>query len=157
VGLPGTEPIDNEALLELNVDVLIPAALGEVITDRNADRIRARLIVEAANHPVTPVADAILNDRGVLIVPDILANAGGVTVSYFEWVQNRHGVRWTREEVAQRLERSMRTEAERVCELAGDYSVPFRTAAYALALRRIGEAVDACGSRETYVSGATGS
>src|SRR5690606_11653191 len=97
----GVDRISNEQLLELDVDVLIPAALGEVVTHRNVDRLSSQLkvVVEAANHPVTPVADAALYDKGVLVVPDILANAGGVTVSYFEWVQNNQEIQWDETDV----------------------------------------------------------
>ena len=150
VDLPGTERIANEELLELDVDVLIPAALGEVITEDNADRIAAKLIVEAANHPVTPVADAILEDRGVLIVPDILANAGGVTVSYFEWVQNNQEIRWEHEDVNRRLEKKLQ-QAYRECrdfqaahakdaDAWGRDHLSFREAAFSLAVERVVEA-----------------
>ncbi|MFL5658622.1 MAG: Glu/Leu/Phe/Val family dehydrogenase, partial [Ktedonobacteraceae bacterium] len=107
-GMPGTETVTNSELLELPCDVLVPAALENQITNRNAARIKARLIIEAANGPTTPEADCILNDRGVTIMPDILANAGGVTVSYFEWVQGLQHFFWTEQEITGRLEDIMR-------------------------------------------------
>jgi glutamate dehydrogenase (NAD(P)+) len=140
VGMDGAEPLGNEALLELDVDVLIPAALGEVINESNADRIRARMIVEAANHPVTPVADAILADRGVTIIPDILANAGGVTVSYFEWTQNIQEFKWTEEQVNEQLGRHMRTAYQRVRDRAEDMHTTLRRSAFAIGISRVSEA-----------------
>jgi glutamate dehydrogenase (NAD(P)+) len=140
VGMDGTEPLDNEALVELDVDVLVPAALGEVINDTNADHVRARMIVEAANHPVTPVADMILADRGVTIVPDILANAGGVTVSYFEWTQNIQEYKWTEEQVNEQLGRHMRSAYRRVRERADDMQTTLRRAAFAIGISRVAEA-----------------
>lgn len=139
-GLEGTEPVSNEDLLELDVDVLIPAALGEVITADNVDRIRAALIVEGANHPVTPQADDVLADRGVLIVPDILANAGGVTVSYFEWVQNSQELRWDLEDVNSRLERKLRHAYREVRDFQSGHEaekLSMREAAFSLAVERV--------------------
>ncbi|MFP4635219.1 MAG: Glu/Leu/Phe/Val family dehydrogenase [Nitriliruptoraceae bacterium] len=140
VGLPGTEPISNDDLLELDVEVLIPAALGEVITLDNVARVTASLIIEAANHPVTPAADQALKDRGVLIVPDILANAGGVIVSYFEWVQNNQEIRWELDDVNHRLEKQLRG----AYRIARDFQyqheddhLSFREAAFALAVQRV--------------------
>jgi len=144
------EKISGEELLALDVDLLIPAALENAITEENADEVRARAIVEVANGPVSPEADSILADRGVAVVPDILANAGGVTVSYFEWVQNRTGLYWTLEEVRQRLRARMTSEAERIGALAAAKEIDLRTAAYAHALSRISDAVDAKGSAETF-------
>jgi len=144
------EKISGEELLALDVDLLIPAALENAITEENADEVRARAIVEVANGPVSPEADSILADRGVAVVPDILANAGGVTVSYFEWVQNRTGLYWTLEEVRQRLRARMTSEAERIGALAAAKEIDLRTAAYAHALSRISNAVDAKGSAETF-------
>ncbi|WP_130651253.1 Glu/Leu/Phe/Val family dehydrogenase [Egicoccus halophilus] len=148
--LPGTEPISNDELLELDVDVLIPAALGEVVTHDNADRIRARIVVEGANHPVTPAADEMLAERGVVVVPDILANAGGVTVSYFEWVQNSQDLRWELEDVNRRLDTKLQTayqqcrrfQAERAGEAKawGGDRLTLREAAFALAVERVAEA-----------------
>ena len=141
VDFPGTEPISNEDLLELDVDILMPAALGEVITADNADRVAARIIVEAANHPVTPVADDILNDRGVLVVPDILANAGGVTVSYFEWVQNNQEIQWQHDDVNHRLEHKMRRAYAQCRAHQRDHDgESLRAAAFSLAVARVVEA-----------------
>ncbi len=134
------DPIDGGELLMLDVDVLIPAAVGGVITAENADRVKAGVIVEGANHPVTPAADAALADRGVTMIPDILANAGGVTVSYFEWVQNVQRFRWTEERVNAEL-RSVLVKAFReVSSTAAELGVDRRTASFVLALRRVTEA-----------------
>jgi glutamate dehydrogenase (NADP+) len=143
--------ITNDELLALDVDVLVPAALENAITEANVADVRARMVVELANGPVTPPADAALHDRGVVVVPDVLANAGGVTVSYFEWVQNRQGWMWTAEEVRSRLEERMVTEAERIWAFAQDRGTSLRVAAYAQALERIGAAVDATGHAGDYV------
>ncbi len=142
VEFPGSDMITNEELLELDVDVLIPAALGEVITHRNVEAIQAKLIVEAANHPVTPIADEALHDRGVVVVPDILANAGGVIVSYFEWVQNNQELRWEESEVNRRLQDRL-TTAFRACrdfQASSDDVGSLREAAFALAVSRVVEA-----------------
>jgi len=139
-GFPGAEKITNEALLELDVELLIPAALGGVITAENAPRIRAPLIVEAANAPIHPNADEILSARGVTILPDILANAGGVTVSYFEWVQNRQYYSWGLDRVRQELERVMTCAFEEVWELARERDVSLRTAAFMQGISRVGRA-----------------
>jgi glutamate dehydrogenase (NADP+) len=141
------EKLSGEELLGLEVDILVPAALENAITEENVDRVRAKVILELANGPVTSAADRTLYERGVVVIPDVLANAGGVTVSWFEWVQNRCGDRWTEEEVARRLEGRMTGETERVWELAEEREVSLRVAAYALALQRIGAAVDALGNR----------
>lgn len=140
------ETITNKALLELNVDILIPAALEGQITQKNADRIRAPLIVEVANGPVTCDADEVLNQKGTVVIPDILANAGGVTVSYFEWTQNRAGFYWTEEEVHSRLQAIMSREFNAVYNFAEEKTIDMRTAAYSLALDRIGEAVESLGT-----------
>jgi glutamate dehydrogenase (NADP+) len=144
--LVDAEIITNEELLELDVDILIPAALEGVITEDNADRIRARTIVEVANGPITSDADRVLVGKGMTIVPDILANAGGVTVSYFEWVQNRGGLAWGLEEVHDRLEAIMRREFASVHDLATDLGVDLRRAAYAHALTRLGAAIASQGT-----------
>ncbi len=143
---PGVERISNDQLLELDVDILMPAALGEVITHRNVDRLspRLKIIIEAANHPVTPAADATLYDRGVLVVPDILANAGGVTVSYFEWVQNNQEIQWDEEEVNRRLQVYMTRAFDRCRafqQATGD-GTSMREAAFALAVDRVVEAAE---------------
>eukprot|EP00913_Durusdinium_trenchii_P005618 g5236.t1 len=135
------ETITNEALLELDVELLIPAALEDQITSENAHRIQSPMIVEVANGPVTPGGDEVLNDKGAVVIPDILANAGGVTVSYFEWTQNKAGFYWTEEEVHSRLQTIMTREFSAVFDLAEDKSIDLRTAAYSLALNRIGEAI----------------
>jgi glutamate dehydrogenase (NAD(P)+) len=140
VDFPGAEPLDNAELLELDVDVLVPAALGEVITKQNADRIAASLVVEAANAPVTPVADRILADRGVTVVPDILANAGGVTVSYFEWTQNIQQFSWTEERVNDELGRTLRRAYAEVRDRAAANSTDLRHAAFAIAVDRVATA-----------------
>ncbi len=141
VDMPGTEPISNDDLVTLDIDVLMPAALGEVVHAANADDVRARIVIEAANHPVTPVADASLAERGVLVVPDILANAGGVTVSYFEWVQNNQEIVWEREDVNSRLERKLQ-RAYRECSAFRDEhpELTLREAAFTLAVERVVEA-----------------
>ncbi len=144
------ERISNEELLHLDVDLLVPAALENAITEANVSDVKARMIVELANGPITPGADKALFERGVVVVPDVLANAGGVTVSYFEWVQNRQGFAWTADEVRTRLETRMVTEARRLWDFAQEKSVSLRVAAYAQALERIGDAVDAKGHRETF-------
>jgi glutamate dehydrogenase (NAD(P)+) len=140
VDYPGCEQITNDELLELDVDVLIPAALGEVITSANADRVRADIIVEGANHPVTPVADRILADRGVTVMPDILANAGGVTVSYFEWTQNIQQFRWDEEQVNSELRNHLVTASREVNEYAATHDRSLRQAAFSLAVRRVARA-----------------
>ncbi|HLV26869.1 MAG TPA: Glu/Leu/Phe/Val dehydrogenase [Gemmatimonadales bacterium] len=133
----GGDRITNGELLELEVDVLIPAALENVITTKNAHAIKAKIIVEAANGPTTAAADPILNDKGILVVPDILANAGGVTVSYFEWVQNRGGYFWPEDVVNDRLRESMTKGFAEVKELSERHAVDLRTAAYMLAIGRV--------------------
>ena len=142
--------ITNEELLELDVDILIPAALESVITTKNAGRIKAQYILELANGPIIPEADPILKSRGVTVFPDILANAGGVTVSYFEWVQNRTGLYWSLEEVHQRLRERMVGEYRKVEAVAADADLDNRTAAYILALRRLGEAIESLGTKEYF-------
>ena len=141
-GYPGAEPIDNSDLLELDCDVLIPAALGGVITHENADDVKARVVVEAANHPVTPMADAMLAERGVEVVPDILANAGGVTVSYFEWVQNNQEISWDEEDVNARLVKRLRRAYAQCRDFraAQDDDISIREAAFSLAVQRVVEA-----------------
>ncbi len=144
-GLEGAKEITNEELLELECDILIPAALENQITEANASRIRARMIVEGANGPSTPGAREILTKRGVFIVPDILANAGGVTVSYFEWIQNLHREHWTEEEVNRRLEEKMVKAFRDVLETSKKYGVDMATAAYVLGVKRIVDASEKLG------------
>lgn len=133
----GMSRITNEELLELPVTVLVPAALENQINGSNADKIRAKLIVEAANGPTAAEADPILNDKGVVIVPDILSNAGGVVVSYFEWVQNIQSVSWTEEEVNAKLERIMNNSFDAVYNIAQEKKAPLRTGAYLIAVDRV--------------------
>ncbi len=140
VGFPGGEDITNEELLEIDCDVLVPAALEGQITDDNADRIRAEIIVEAANGPTTPAADEILKDRGVLVVPDILANSGGVTVSYFEWVQDLQAYFWDEDEVNRKLRAIMERAYLDVLASAEEHKVKMRTAATILGVGRVAEA-----------------
>jgi glutamate dehydrogenase (NADP+) len=144
------DSISNEQLLELDVDLLIPAALENQITDMNVDRIRAPVIVELANGPITSDADVVLSEKGRLVVPDILANAGGVTVSYFEWVQNRVGYSWTIDDVHQRLRDTMRRAFNVVYDLMESKRIDMRTAAYAVALSRIGEAIESQGTAKFF-------
>jgi glutamate dehydrogenase (NAD(P)+) len=137
---PGVERIGGKELLELDCDVLIPAALENQITEENAARIQAGLIVEGANGPTTPPADAILNERGIAVVPDILANAGGVIVSYFEWVQGLQEFFWTEEDVNDKLERIIVGAFDQVWAMAEQRALPLRTAAYLLAVQRVADA-----------------
>ncbi len=139
-GYAGTEPLTNAELLELDCEVLVPAALGHQLTGANADRLRARMVVEGANGPTTPAADRVFADRGILLVPEILANAGGVTVSYFEWVQGLMEYFWTEQEVNERLERLMRQAFADVLRTSQQEKVSMRLAAYMLAVSRVAEA-----------------
>ncbi|MEM6845328.1 MAG: Glu/Leu/Phe/Val dehydrogenase [Bacteroidota bacterium] len=136
-GFAGGEKIEGEELLTLEVDILIPAAMEDAITVKNAEQINARMIVEGANGPTSARADDIINSKGTLVVPDILANAGGVTVSYFEWVQNRLGYKWTRDRVNRRSDRIMRESFERVYQIAIKYGVSMRIAAYIVAIDKV--------------------
>jgi glutamate dehydrogenase (NAD(P)+) len=140
VGFEGGEPIANDELLELDVEVLVPAALESVLTEDNAEDVRADVIVEAANGPTTPEADQIFHDRGILVVPDILANAGGVTVSYFEWVQDLQAYFWREDEVNARLREIMERAHVDVIELAEDRKTTMRVAATVLGVSRVAEA-----------------
>jgi glutamate dehydrogenase (NAD(P)+) len=137
-GFPSGEPLTNEQLFELDADILIPAALENQITIDNASAIRARIVVEAANGPITPEANNILHQRGIFVVPDILANSGGVTVSYFEWVQDRYGYFWEESEVNARLERKMYEAFHEVLQRSMKYNVDMRTGAYIVAIDRVG-------------------
>ena len=132
--------ITNQELLELKCDILVPAAIENQITEKNASRIKAKVIAEGANGPTTPEADEILNDKGVFIVPDILANAGGVTVSYFEWVQNLQELIWSEEEVLDRLTRIMQKGFKEVLDISLSKKIPMRTAALVLGIGRVAEA-----------------
>ena len=147
------DTITNDELLELDVDLLIPAALENQITADNAARIKAPVIVEIANGPTTSEADAVLHGKGTLIVPDILANAGGVTVSYFEWAQNKAGFYWPLEEVHAKLRIIMLREFNTIYDLMAEQKTDMRTAAYVRALNRIGEAIEAQGTSRYFNNG----
>ncbi|MEP2773910.1 MAG: Glu/Leu/Phe/Val dehydrogenase [Fulvivirga sp.] len=136
-GYSGAEKITGEEILELEVDVLVPAATEDVINSGNADKINAKLIVEGANGPTSAKADTIINDKGIMVTPDILANAGGVTVSYFEWVQNRLGYKWTGERVNRRSDRIMKDAFDHVYRTSKEYDVSMRIAAYIVAIDKV--------------------
>ena len=139
-GYTGGDKMENAGdLLTLQVDVLVPAAVEDVITIANADQIKAKLIVEGANGPTSAKADAILNEKGIMAVPDILANAGGVTVSYFEWVQNRLGYKWTADRVNRRSDRIMKDAFDNVYQASIKYNVPMRIAAYIVAIDKVAQ------------------
>lgn len=145
-GYEGCEVLPLDALLTLgDTDILIPAALGGVIHSGNVDQISAKAIIEGANGPVDPDADAILHDRGVTVLPDILANAGGVTVSYFEWVQNRQHYRWTLARVRQELDRTLSDAFENVWGTATEHNTSLRTAAYMIGITRVRRATELAG------------
>ncbi|PZD74564.1 Glutamate dehydrogenase [Acaryochloris thomasi RCC1774] len=144
--------ITNEDLLKLEVDILIPAALERQITAENADQIEARYIFEVANGPITSAADAILEQNNILVFPDILVNAGGVTVSYFEWVQNRSGLYWEEAQVQGQLQEKMVAETQAIWQISQQQGISVRTAAYVHALNRIGAAVTAKGTRTDYLN-----
>jgi glutamate dehydrogenase (NAD(P)+) len=141
VGFAGAEPIDNAAILTMDCDVLIPAALENVINGDIAPDIKARVIAEGANGPTTPRADGILAERGIYVIPDILCNAGGVTVSYFEWVQDRIGYFWEEDEVNRRLELIMNRSFKEVLELSIEHKSTMRVAAFMLAIKRVVEVI----------------
>jgi glutamate dehydrogenase (NAD(P)+) len=140
-GYPKAQRIKHEELFELDVDILVPAALENSITEENADKVKAKLIVEGANGPVTPGADKILHSKGVTIIPDILANAGGVTVSYFEWVQDLQSFFWDLDDVRNKLAKMMRAAFAEVAKTKEKYNTDFRTAAYIVAIDRVAKAV----------------
>ncbi|MGO9844980.1 MAG: Glu/Leu/Phe/Val family dehydrogenase [Candidatus Acidiferrales bacterium] len=140
VGMPGASRISNDDLLAMKCDILIPAALENVITLQNAESVKARVVAEAANGPTTPHADEILARRGITVLPDILTNAGGVTVSYFEWVQNQEGLLWDSDEVNVRLQKIMVRSFHDMIEAMRKYHVPPRTAAMTVGVGRVAEA-----------------
>ena len=140
-GFPGTESISNGELLELDVDVLLPSALEDVITGANAGRVKAKVVGELANGPTTPEADEILYENNVFVIPDFLCNAGGVTVSYFEWVQNVAGYYWELEEVHERLDKKMTVAFYEVLKTSLEHKVNMRVAAYIVAVSRVAEAM----------------
>lgn len=137
VGFEGVQHISNDDLLTLPVDVLVPAATEDVIRSSNASQIKAKLIVEGANGPTSSKADNIINEKGIMVVPDILANAGGVTVSYFEWVQNRLGYKWTADRVSRRSDRIMKDAFTNVYRVSKEYNVSMRIAAYMVAIDKV--------------------
>ena len=149
VGYEGAQVLTRDEMFALDCDLLVPAALEDQITEHNAGLIKAPVILELANGPITASADPILEQKGILVLPDILANAGGVTVSYFEWVQNRQGFYWTEEEVQQRLKPIMERESIAVWQMAQAKNIPLRTAAYVLGLERLSSAIRAHGT-QTY-------
>jgi glutamate dehydrogenase/leucine dehydrogenase len=140
VGFPGADEVTNREILELDCDILVPAALENQITRHNAPRIRAKVVAEAANGPTTPEADEILHDRGVFMIPDILCNAGGVTVSYFEWVQDMQSFFWTESRINESLKEIMDRAFESVLSMSQQHEVDMRTAAYMVAVARVAEA-----------------
>jgi glutamate dehydrogenase (NAD(P)+) len=141
VDAPGVDPITNEELLELECDVLAPAALGGVLTGENASRVRARILLEGANHPTTPSADAILHEHGVAVIPDVLANAGGVVGSYFEWAMNIQQFRWSEARFNEELFARMQSAFTAVADLAEHHGTTLRRAAFALGIERVSAAV----------------
>jgi glutamate dehydrogenase (NAD(P)+) len=138
--MPGTDFITNEELLGLDVDVFIPAALADSITEATAPKIRARVVVEGANAPTTPEGDAIMNSNGILVVPDILANSGGVIVSYFEWVQDNQNYFWSADDVHQNLNKILMRAIVEVEAMASSQNVTWREAAHMLGVSRVAEA-----------------
>lgn len=136
-GFTGAEAMDGDEILGLAVDVLVPAATEDVITSQNVENIKAKLIVEGANGPTSAKADNVINDKGIMVAPDILANAGGVTVSYFEWVQNRLGYKWTGERVNRRSDRIMKDAFDNVYRTSQEYKVSMRIAAYIVAIDKV--------------------
>ena len=141
INLPGGEPVTNEELLELDVDILVPAALEDVITEKNARKIKAKLVAEGANGPTTPEADDILYKNNVTVIPDILANSGGVSTSYLEWVQNLQHLYWSAEEVDQRLKSIMTRAFAEVWRTTNEHNVDMRTGAYIYAIGKVREAM----------------
>lgn len=137
LGFPNTEKISNEELLELEVDILVPAALENVITVKNADKIKTKIIMEMANGPITPEADEILNKKGILVVPDILANCGGVTVSFFEWDQNMKEEKWDEETINKKLKKIVTDSFAQIWQIAQEKKLSLRLAAYVLAIDKI--------------------
>jgi len=140
-GFPGCDKVSNEELLQLPCDILVPAAMENVIHKGNADKVQAKIIAEGANGPLTPIADEILKDKGVFTIPDILANAGGVTVSYFEWVQDLQNYFWNEAEINNKLRQIMTASFKKVMAIADEHGVDNRTAAQVLGIGRVAEAV----------------
>jgi len=152
VGQGGHEFLAANELVGVDCDLLVPAALENMIDERNADTVKAKLVLELANGPITSEADAILGRKGVIVLPDILANAGGVTVSYFEWVQNRQGFYWTLEEIHDRLRAIMEREGRAIWDVSREKGITVRAAAYVHALRRLAEAIEAHGTQSFFTS-----
>jgi glutamate dehydrogenase (NAD(P)+) len=144
-GFPGVQEIGNQELLGVDCDMLVPAAIGNQLTSRNARDVKAKLIVEGANGPTTPEADEIFRERGIFLIPDILANAGGVTVSYFEWVQDRQGYFWKESEVNERLQEVLLDNFAVLREIATARGISYRTAAYMVAIDRVVKSLKARG------------
>jgi glutamate dehydrogenase (NAD(P)+) len=140
VDFPGADGVTNAELLTLPCDVLVPAAMESQITDRNADAIQARIVAEGANGPTTPAGDAILNERGIFVIPDVLCNAGGVVVSYFEWVQSLQSFFWDEPEVNQQLQRILTKAFDEVMAVSEQHNLDHRTAAQVLAIKRVADA-----------------
>ncbi|MCZ0736937.1 Glu/Leu/Phe/Val family dehydrogenase [Phreatobacter sp. AB_2022a] len=151
-GTNGITALSADDLIAVDCDILVPAALEDMIHARNADRVKARVVLELANGPITPEADAILERKKIVVLPDILANAGGVTVSYFEWVQNRQGFYWPVEEVHERLKTMMEREGAAVWAIARDRGISLRSAAYVHALSRLANAIQAHGTQQFFTS-----
>jgi glutamate dehydrogenase (NADP+) len=151
-GNAGHELLDGSALVGVECDILVPSALENMIRIDNADQVKARIVLELANGPVTAEADELLEKKGIVVLPDILANAGGVTVSYFEWVQNRQGYYWPIEEIHDRLRTIMEREGRAIWDVAKAKDVSVRTAAYVHALARLGEAIEAHGTQNYFAS-----
>jgi len=142
-GLEGSKTISNEELLELPVEILVPAALENVLTGANADKIKAKLILEMANGPTTPEADQIFDKKSIVVIPDILANSGGVATSYFEWYQNMHGETWSKDDVLKKLDAQMVAATNDVLKIRTQSKTSFRNAAYIVAAQRIIEKMSA--------------
>ena len=138
-GFTGATPMNPDELLTADVDMLVPAAVEDVITEHNAPFLKAKLIVEGANGPTSASADPIINEKGIMVVPDILANSGGVTVSYFEWVQNRQGFKWSLDMVTERADRIMNDAFEKVYETSKKYNIPMRIAAYVVSIDKVAQ------------------
>ncbi|MGA0596564.1 Glu/Leu/Phe/Val family dehydrogenase [Enterovirga sp. CN4-39] len=151
-GSNGVTALPGDEIVSVECDLLVPAALEDMIHAENAASVRARVVLELANGPVTPEADAILARKGVVVLPDILANAGGVTVSYFEWVQNRQGYYWPVEDVHARLKTAMEREGEAIWEMAAKHATTLRSAAYVHALSRLAQAIEAHGTQQFFAS-----
>ena len=151
-GQGGHEALSPDALVGVDCDLLVPAALENMIDEDNAAMVKARLVLELANGPVTPEADAILAQKGAVVLPDILANAGGVTVSYFEWVQNRQGYYWSEAEIHERLRTIMEREGRAIWDVSREKAITMRTAAYVHALGRLAEAIEAHGTQSFFTS-----